>query len=405
MMRIINSILAVLICVLAHSQSMLPLVQDTNINACNHELSLSGVVDFQSTSIGKDITKSFIYGGFIDDAMKLSSSNRHDEINRFGIDLNTEVVYKNHKVNLFKDSLKGLLIKGGVFSFSSLIYSKDLFDMAFYGNDMFTGDTAYFTGSQFNSVSFQKIGIGWLNKKSKSSFSLNFIGVNNYLNGVINESYLYNSQDADSLEFLLSGEGMRSNNSSYYKGFGLAIDMDYRFKMKKNEKEFVHFQLVMRNLGFAYLLNTENYIANGVATVDSYQINDLINSESIFSNPEEVSEGLSDTIITKGSLVMLPAMFQFTKLVDYNSLNQFQGFFGFRGYLNNAYVPMLFGGLDFKAAKWCRFGAQASYGGFSQLRWGMYSSFNFKNFNLGIASENLFSKTGESILIKLSCAF
>ncbi|MDB4682934.1 hypothetical protein OAE89_02580, partial [Crocinitomicaceae bacterium] len=60
---------------------------------------------------------------------------------------------------------------------------------------------------------------------------------------------------------------------------------------------------------------------------------------------------------------------------------------GFRGYLNNAYVPMLFGGLDFKAAKWCRFGAQASYGGFSQLRWGMYSSFNFKNFNLGIASE------------------
>lgn len=405
MMRIINSILAVSICALAHSQSMLPLVQDTNINACNHEMSFSGVVDFQSTSIGKDITKSFIYGGYIDDAMKLSSSNRHDEINRFGIDLNTEVVYKNHKVNLFKDSLKGLLVKGGMFSFSSLIYSKDLFDMAFYGNEMFTGDTAYFTGTQFNSVSFQKFGIGWLNKKSKSSFSLNFIGVNNYLNGIINDSYLYHSQDADSLEFLLSGDGVRPKNSSYYKGFGLAIDMDYRFKMKKNEKEFVHFQLVMRNLGFAYLLNTENYIANGIATVGSYQINDLINSESIFSNPEVLSDGLSDTIITKGSLVMLPAMFQFTKLVDYNSLNKFQGFFGFRGYLNNAYVPMLFGGLDFNATKWFRMGAQASYGGFSQLRWGMYSSFNFKNLNLGIASENLFSKTGESIIIKLSCAF
>lgn len=405
MMRVINSILAVSICVLAHSQSMLPLVQDTNVNVCNHEISFSGFGDFQSTSIGKDVSKSFIYGGFIDDAMKLSSSNRHDEINRFGIDLNTEVVYKNHKVNLFKDSLKGLLVKAGVFSFSSLIYSKDLFDMAFYGNDMFTGDTAYFTGSQFNSVAFQKIGIGWLNKKSKSSFSLNFIGVNNYLNGVINESYLYHSQNSDSLEFLLSGEAVRPEISAYYKGFGLAIDMDYRFKMKKNEKEFVHFQLVMRNLGFAYLLNTENYIANGVATVGSYQINELINSESIFSNPEEVSDGLSDTIITKGSLVMLPAMFQFTKLVDYNSLNQFQGFFGFRGYLNNAYIPMLFGGLDFKAAKWFRIGAQVSYGGFSQLRWGMYSSFKFKNFNLGIASENLFSKTGESILIKLSCAF
>ena len=405
MIRILNSILAVSISLLAYSQSMLPLVQDTNINANDHEISISGVGDYQSTSIGKDITKSFIYGGFIDEAMKLSSSNRHDEINRFGIDLNTEIVYKNHKLNLFKDSLKGLVVKGGVYNFSSLIYSKDLFDMAFYGNGMFTGDTAYFTGSQFNSLAFQKVGIGWLNKKSKSSFSLNFIGVNNYLNGLINESYLYQSQSVDSLEFLLSGEGVRSKASSYYKGFGLAVDMDYRFKMKKNEKEFVHFQLVMRNLGFAYLFNSENYIANGVTAVDGYQINDLINSESIFTNPEEVTNDLSDTIITKGSLVMLPAMFQFTKLVDYNSLNKFQGFFGFRGYLNNAYVPMLFGGLDFKASNWCRIGAQASYGGFSQLRWGVYSSINFKHFNLGIASENLFSKTGESIIIKLSCAF
>ena len=270
--------------------------------------------------------------------MKWSSSNRHDEINRFGIDLNTEMVYKNHKINLFKDSLKGLVVKAGIYNFSSLIYSKDLFDMAFYGNDMFTGDTAYFTGSQFNSMTFQKVGIGWLNKKSKSSFNLNLIGVNNYLNGLINEGYLYQSQNVDSLEFFLSGDGVRSKESNYYKGFGLAVDMDYRFKMKKNERDFVHFQLVLRNLGFAYLFDTENYSSNGVISLGSYQINDLINSETIFSNTDQVVTDLSDTIITKGSLIMLPAMFQFTKLVDYNSSKQFQGFFGFRGYLNNAYV-------------------------------------------------------------------
>ncbi|MBT5439001.1 MAG: hypothetical protein HOK92_07345 [Flavobacteriales bacterium] len=405
MMRTLNSIIAISVSLLTYSQSMLPLVQDTNINVNHHEISISGVGDYQSTSMGKDIIKSFFYGGVIDESMKLSSSNRHDEINRFGIDLNTEMVYNNHKINLFKDSLKGLVIKAGIYNFSSLIYSKDLFDMAFYGNDMFTGDTAYFTGSQFNSMTFQKVGIGWLNKKSKSSFTLNLIGVNNYLNGLINEGYLYQSQDVDSLEFLLSGEGVRSLESNYYKGFGLAVDIDYRFKMKKNEKDYVHFQLVLRNLGFAYLNNTENYLSNGEISVGSYQINDLINSETIFSNPDQVATDLSDTIITKGSLVMLPAMFQFTKLVDYNSSNQFQGFFGFRGYLNNAYVPMLFAGLDFKASKWCRLGAQTSYGGFSQLRWGMYSSFNFNHFNLGIASENLFNKSGESIIIKLSCAF
>ena len=214
-MRTLNSIIAISVSLLTYSQSMLPLVQDTNINVNHHEISIFGVGDYQSTSMGKHITKSFFYGGVIDESMKLSSSNRHDEINRFGIDLNTEMVYKNHKINLFKDSLKGLIIKAGIYNFSSLIYSKDLFDMAFYGNDMFTGDTAYFTGSQFNSMTFQKVGIGWLNKKSKSSFTLNLIGVNNYLNGLINEGYLYQSQDVDSLEFLLSGEGVRSLESNY----------------------------------------------------------------------------------------------------------------------------------------------------------------------------------------------
>lgn len=405
MMKAACSLIVMSISLTSLSQSMLPLIQDTSINSMGHEISISGLGDYQSTSIGKDITRAFIYGGFIDEGMKSNSSSRHDEINRFGIDLNAEIEYKNHNINLFKDSLKGLVIKGGIYNFSSIIYSKDLFDMAFFGNEMFTGDTAYFTGSQFTNLSFQKIGVGWLNKKSKSSFSLNFIGVNNYLNGIFNEGHLYQSQNIDSLELLIFGEGERSKGTSYFKGFGVAFDMDYRFKMKKNESDFIHFQLLLRNLGVAYLNNTDQYMANGVSTIHSYEVNDLINSESIFNNPDDFANGIVDTIITKGSLVILPAMFQFTKLIDNHSPHKFQGFFGFRGYLNNAYVPMLFGGLDYKVAQWFRMGVQGSYGGFSQLRYGMYASVHFPHFNLGLASENLFNKTGESIIIKLSCAF
>ena len=217
------------------SQSMLPLTQDTLMNSIKHEISISGIADYQSTSVGKDITKAFFYGGLIDENTKLNSSSRHDEINRFGIDMNAEVEYKNYKINLFKDTLKGLLIKAGVYNFSSIIYSKDLFDLAFFGNEMFAGDTAELTGSQFSSMTFQKVGLGWVNKKSKSSVSINFIGVNNYLNGLFNETYLYQSQSVDSLEFRLSGEGEKSNGLNYFNGYGISLDLDYRFKMKKNE--------------------------------------------------------------------------------------------------------------------------------------------------------------------------
>ena len=404
-MKFISFIWLISISLVSISQSMLPLVQYTNANQLGHEISISGVGDYQSTSIGKDITRAFFYGGLIDESMKTTSSSRHDEINRFGIDINSEIEYRNHNINLFKDSLKGLLLKAGVYNFSSIIYSKDLFDMCFFGNEIFTGDTAYFTGSQFTNMAFQKIGMGWLNKKTKSSFNLNFIGVTSYLNGLFNESYLFQSQNVDSLEFLLHGEGERANSIGYFKGFGLAFDMDYRFKMKKNEHDFVHFQLLLRNLGVVYLNNTDKYLANDITSIESLKIDDLLNSTSIFNNPDDFANEISDTIVTKGAFKLLPAMFQFTKLIDNNSSHKFQGFFGFRGYLNNAYVPMLFGGLDYKPSKWIRLGIQGSYGGFSQLRYGVYTALQLNHFNVGLASENLFSKTGESIIIKLSCAF
>jgi hypothetical protein len=108
---------------------------------------------------------------------------------------------------------------------------------------------------------------------------------------------------------------------------------------------------------------------------------------------------------TQDNWRLLPAMLQFTKLIDRNSSQKIQGFYGARAYLFSSFMPMFFVGLDVHPIKRYRFGLQASYGGFSNLRWGMYSDLKFDKFSLGIASENLFSQTGESIIIRMSCAF
>ena len=402
-MKALISILILTHGLIAVSQSMIPVDQDTSVGVIGHEFYISSMADYQSTSVGKDITRSFIYGGFITQEMKESSSSRHDEINRFGIDINADFEYRNHKVNLFKDSLSGFIIKAGMYNFSSAMYSKDLFDLTFFGNQMFIGDTANLSGSEFNSMTFQKIGFGWLDKKSKSSVCFNLIGLNSYINGSFGDTYLFQSQAIDSMSLELDGTSKRAIGESYFKGIGAAFDIDYRFKMKKTEKEHIYFQLMVRNLGFAYVPKTETYNANGIVSYSNYEISELINSETIFNNTEETINDIADTLTNKSAVILLPAMFQFTKLIDRSSSNLFQGFFGFRGYLNKAYIPMLFGGLDYRPKKWCSLGIQASYGGFSQLRWGMYSSFTFPHFTLGIASENLFNKRGESITLKLSC--
>lgn len=385
-------------------QLMIPIQQDTALFQKNHELVFSGIADYQSTSIGKDITKSFFYGGFINDDMKGQTSARQQLINRFGIDLNSEIEYRNHTSKIFKDSTKGFLLKYGIYNFSAIEYAEDLFDLLFYGNSAFIGDTAFLTGSRFDSFSFQKIGFGWFDKYSKSSFTLNAIGVHNIISGRIENGSLYQSASVDSIGLSLDAKYNQSNSNTFC-GFGLAVDIDYRFDMPKNKNEKIYFQLLMRNLGVVCLPKDRSYSINSNVNYAAYSIDDLMNASTIFNDTEETLRSFSDSSSLVTHWKLLPTLFQFTKLVDRSSLRKLQGFYGARAYLSSSFMPMFFSGMDYHPVKWYRIGLQASYGGFSNLRWGMYSALKFDRFSLGLASENLFSKTGESIILRMSCLF
>lgn len=390
--------------VLCFTQSMLPVQQDTTLFDYSGEVIFSGVADYQSTSIGKDITKRFFYGGFIDDEMKGASSSRQQLVNRFGIDINTDIEYRNHKLDFFKDSTTGYLLKYGFYNFSGIQYTEDVFDLLFFGNSSFIGDTAFLSGSQFSSYTFQKIGFGWFDKISKSSLTINAIGVHNSLSGVINKGELYQSASIDSVDFSLDAV-YKSSNSQTFCGFGIALDLDYRFNMPKGDSEFIYFQLMAKNLGLVFMPDVKQSRIQADLAYDNYTINDLLNSQTLFQNTDETFGLFADTIETTDNWRLLPAMLQFTKLIDRNSSQKLQGFYGARAYLSSSFMPMFFVGIDVHPIKRYRFGLQASYGGFSNLRWGMYSDLKFDQFIIGIASENLFSQTGESIIIRMSCAF
>ena len=380
------------------------LQQDTTLFDYSGEVIFSGVADYQSTSVGKDITKRFFYGGFIDDEMKGASSGRQQLVNRFGIDINTDIEYRNHKRDFFKDSTTGYLLKYGFYNFSGIQYTEDVFDLLFFGNSSFIGDTAFLSGSQFSSYTFQKIGFGWFDKISKSSLTINAIGVHNSLSGVINKGELYQSASIDSVDFSLDAV-YKSSNSQTFCGFGIALDLDYRFNMPKGDSEFIYFQLMAKNLGLVFMPDVKQSRIQGELAYDNYTINDLLNSQTLFQNTDETFGLFADTMEVQDNWRLLPAMLQFTKLIDRNSSQKLQGFYGARAYLSSSFMPMFFVGIDVHPIKRYRFGLQASYGGFSNLRWGMYSDLQFDKFSIGIASENLFSQTGESIIIRMSCAF
>ncbi|MEY3845626.1 MAG: hypothetical protein RL293_2048, partial [Bacteroidota bacterium] len=163
-------------------------------------------------------------------------------------------------------------------------------------------------------------------------------------------------------------------------------------------------QLLAKNIGF--ILPTQamsRYSADSSFQYTGFNLNQLVQQNIL--NTIQLADTLGLEKGTEKKALWLPGFIQFSKLVDMQAVQRIQSFYGARLFLSTNYIPYFFAGVHSRVTNHWSTGISASYGGFSRLKWGMYSSFQFSNWNIGIASENLLSKTGESIILQVKCAF
>lgn len=374
-----------------------------------HEIIVTGIADYSGTSLGKDIVQKFFYGGEITENMKQKSLNRHKSVNRFGSDIQAELEYRNYQLNLFKHKNWGFVVKVGMFNFLQAIYSKDLFTFPMYGNTYFANDTAKFSGSRFNNLTYQKIGFGWLDKKTKSAVCLNLFGLNNFVGLNLSQGEIFQNMSLDSLTFSYNGTATYTSNKTLIKGVGVGIDADIRWQAK-GLKGKPFFQLLMRNVGFiSQTSNSTTYKADTSFSYVGFSYDQLVNNATFQTENFAVLDALGISKSDKKSTIIMPGMLQVAKLIDQTEgakTKKLQEFYGGRLYLSNMAIPLVFAGVDYNPFNGLvHFGVTGSYGGFSKLKGGMYTSFKINNFSLGISSENLFNKTGESLILRIQCVF
>jgi hypothetical protein len=404
-MRNLISLFFLICSVNVYGQNMLPLIQDT-IGQRNRSITLTSNGDYSSNAIGKNIVQSFFYGGFIDQDMKNSSIERLQNINQFGLDMNAEFSFRSKGDLTKKESSPfynhGYIVQAGYHQFSSIIFSRDVFRYAFEGNSLFLGDTADFSGTRFQSMGYSKIGFGIFNRSTNNALTLNVISLNQFASGNMEMASIYQDSQNDTMQLDYTGGFSFSKNGGFSKGFGISFDVDYRIQTNENEHPMT-FQFLAKNIGFILPTNMTHYAADSSFQYTGFNLNQLV-QQNILS-----TMNLPDTLgIEKGTekkALLLPGFIQFSKLVDMQATQRIQSFYGARMFLSKNYIPYFFAGVHGRVTKNWSTGLSASYGGFSQFKWGMYSSFQFSNWNIGVASENLFNKTGESITLQVKCAF
>jgi hypothetical protein len=386
-------------------QHILPLVQDTT-GKYKGSITLTSNGDYASNAIGKNIVQSFFYGGFIDQNMKNSSIERLQNINQFGLDMNAELSFRS-KGDLTKKENSpfynhGYIVQAGYHQFSSLVFSRDAFRYAFEGNSLFLGDTADFSGTRFNSMGYSKIGFGIFNRSTNNALTLNVISLNQFASGNMETASILQDSQNDTIQMDYAGGFSFAKNGGFSKGFGISFDVDYRIQTNENDHAMT-FQLLAKNIGFMLPTQMTRYAADSSFQYTGFNLNQLV-QQNLLS-----TMSLADTLgIEKGTdkrALLLPGFIQFSKLVDMQATQRIQSFYGARMFLSQNYIPYFFAGVHGRVTKHWSTGLSASFGGFSQLKWGMYSSFQLSRWNIGVASENLFSKTGESIILQVKCAF
>ena len=389
-----------------YSQHMLPLIQDTT-GKYKASISFTSNGDYASNALGKDIVKCFFYGGYIDQDMKNKSIERLQNINQFGLDMNAELVYRSKRDVSSNENKRfynyGYIAQAGFHSFSSMVYSQDAFRYAFEGNSLFLGDTADFSGTRFQSFAYSKLGFGIFNRSTNNSFVLNVLSLNQFANGNISTGTIFQNLGNDSINLVYDGQFSYANQAGFSKGFGLSVDLDYRFKTMENDRAMT-FQFLAKNIGF--MLPKEpltQYVSDSSFQYTGFDLDQLVQQNVLSTIRLMDTLGIEKT--TQKTMLLVPGFIQFSKLVDMQSAKRLQSFYGARMFLSKNYIPYFFIGIHGRVTKKWSTAINASYGGFSQLKWGMYSSFQLARWNVGVASENLFSKTGESFIIQVKCAF
>lgn len=375
-----------------------------------HEMVVAGWAEYLSTAVDNELSKKLFYGGNITEGTKNRSFLNHKGINRFGGDVSAEVEYRNHGINLFGKDKYGLVVKGGAYNYGSLIYSKDLFGLTFYGNDRYAGQTADFSGTRFTTLSFQKVGVGLFEKAMKHAVSLNFYTVTNYIDLNVFEGRLYQSSDMDSLHLTMDANLDLSSGSTRFKGYGAGIDLDFYLPVALNEKRTALIRFQAKDLGMCFF-NTPltRYNSDTTLSFKGYTLDQLLSLNSNTAQPN-----FADTLAVDSTGVrkwrLLPAFIQVGKVVSENDPARVQTFYGIRLYGLSGYVPMLYAGLHYNLGKFIDVGLHTAYGGFGGLRFGMYSNIKFGNFSMALGSDNLtgiFQKNakGESIALRVRCVF
>ncbi|MES2680621.1 MAG: DUF5723 family protein [Bacteroidota bacterium] len=357
--------------------------------------SVSVNVDFDAGSNGMSsgLVNKLVWGGYIDNDLKKASSKYLRDKNNFGINLNYDVsaFLKGNSKFDFLMSFKNQEIVNAT-------YSRDMFNLMFYGNQSYKGKTADLSNCNVNALRFQEVKFGAMMHKvdsvGKIGVAVSFIkGEQLFFIKTGKNSSLYTSADGSEIllnsNFSMALSDTNRKNLTSFNGVGASADIFFETTYKSSLGKKSVLMVNANNIGFIHWQNQSvQYNSDSVFRYTGYNVN------SIFDLKDSTIKRINgDSLLRKVSNarsedfnVNIP-----TNLVIVNKIyfsDAFKLSLGFRHIFNANYKPYIFLEPEYRY-KQVTFALHTGYGGYVRVNVGTSITWNSNNWFLKIGSNSL----------------
>lgn len=364
-----------------------------NYRNVKRSVSVDAEYDAGSNGTNQILINKLLTGGYISNNDKAQSAKYLRGYNNFGVNLNYNVnaFIKGGKKHDFLIGFKNQEILNAT-------YTKDFFNLMFYGNQMYKGKTADLAFCNVNALRFQEIKFGAImhsvDSVAKIGVSLSFIkGEQLFFINTNKNSSLFTSTDGSELvfnsKFNLAISDTNNKNLTSFNGIGASADLFFEtpYKSKFGEKSILIVNA--NNIGFIHWRNNSvQYSSDSTFKFSGYTVDNIFDlKDSTLNKIKTDSIALSLTNARQENFnVNIP-----TNLVIINKIIWNKNWvtnFGFRHIFNANYKPYLFIEPEFIKNKFT-FCLHVGYGGYVRAGFGASVAYESNNWYFKLGSNHL----------------
>lgn len=366
-----------------------------NFENTGRSISINGEYEIGSNGIYNSLLNKFIYGGYIDKNLKDQSHQTMKSLNVMGINMNYDISTffgRNAKYSYligFKDQR--------IFNSS---FTKDFYELVFYGNKPYLNETKNLAGSTINSLRFQELKLGFIWHKidttAKAGVSVSILkGQQLFYIKAKEGSSLYTNSDGTSLRFnsdfdmALSDTNYKKNPFAY-TGIGASADIFFETPYDSKLGKGSVLTINANNIGFLHWFdNSVQYNSDSTFSFDGYHINNLvdlkdstlasINRDTIIKNTTNARQESFNVNIPTNLLIINKIRFS----------DKFVLGTGFRYLFNSNFKPYFFTDAEYQLSNKVKGVLHVGYGGYAKLNLGLAFMYTSQNWFLKIGSNSL----------------